>query len=269
MQYNYVISLSKAKSRQAHIQQEFGYQNIPFQFFNAITPSDLTTILPDLLPKLQESYLSQMEKACFASHISLWQHCIIKNLPYITIFEDDIFLGKNANAFLANSTWLENLHPYHHPFIIHLETVHQPCQFTKTSFPSYAGRSLFRLRSPHYGAGAYILSQAAVHWLLTYLHDLPNQDFDPIDAILFDTLIYNRYLFTYQIYPALCIQDIILHTKSEQLFGSQMEEERAQNKKPKIQRNIQHKIKREFDRIARKYHSFIYRRIPYESIYFE
>ena len=38
VQYNYVISLTTEQKRRKHITEEFGKQNIPFAFFDAITP---------------------------------------------------------------------------------------------------------------------------------------------------------------------------------------------------------------------------------------
>ena len=37
-QHNYVISLTTEQKRRKHITEEFGKQNIPFAFFDAITP---------------------------------------------------------------------------------------------------------------------------------------------------------------------------------------------------------------------------------------
>lgn len=36
--HNYVISLTSAIERRKHIESEFGKQDIPFEFFDAITP---------------------------------------------------------------------------------------------------------------------------------------------------------------------------------------------------------------------------------------
>ncbi len=37
----------------------------------------------------------------------LWKKCVDDNLAYISIFEDDILLGENAEQFLANDEWRE------------------------------------------------------------------------------------------------------------------------------------------------------------------
>lgn len=269
MPHNHVISLRQATSRQAHIRQEFGRYGIPFRFFDAVTPADLASAASRLLPNVQASLLSPIEQACLMSHVALWQQCIDEDLPYIAIFEDDIFLGKQADAFLTRSDWLHALQPLHQAFAIHLETFNQACRCTPASLPRHAGRTLLRLRSFHYGAGAYILSQAAARWLLAYVRRLPGQDFDPVDAILFDHLVSSRQLAVYQMQPALCIQDIILHPAAQQQFGSQMEAERATQPKPKARRTLLHKVQREIGRLRRKWHHFRYRNLSLQTIPFE
>lgn len=63
----------------------------------------LPEIAIDLVEKMglnyNNNYLSQGELACLMSHILLWKKASDENLPYITIFEDDIYLGANANIF--------------------------------------------------------------------------------------------------------------------------------------------------------------------------
>ena len=54
MHTNYVISLSSASQRREHIIKEFGKHHIPFEFYDAITPSEclnqlIQTYLPILL----------------------------------------------------------------------------------------------------------------------------------------------------------------------------------------------------------------------------
>lgn len=269
MPHNYVISLKQATGRQAHIQQEFGRYGIPFRFFNAVTPADLVTLVPHLLPNLQHSRLSRVEQACFMSHLSLWQQCVDEQLPYITIFEDDIFLGRQADAFFAQSDWIHSLQPLNQAFAIHLETFNQACRCDPASLPRHAGRTLLRLHSFHYGAGAYILSQAAARWLLTYVRSLPSQDFDPVDAMLFDHLVSSRHLAVYQMQPAICIQDIILHPPAKQQLGSQMEAERSKHCPTKARRTLPHKLHREINRLRRQWHHFRFRNLPLQTIPFE
>lgn len=105
----HVISLKNQHQRRAHMTQELGKQNIDFTFFDAIEGHDIARISHNLgLQVAQNTQLSQGEKGCLLSHVSLWQKMCDENLPHITILEDDIFLGQNAAAFLNSGTWLHD-----------------------------------------------------------------------------------------------------------------------------------------------------------------
>lgn len=70
--HNYIVSLSTAKERRLHIQQEFDSHNISFKFFDAITPGNaLDRAMQEFVPSLAVSYFSPGEKACFMSHVLL------------------------------------------------------------------------------------------------------------------------------------------------------------------------------------------------------
>jgi glycosyl transferase family 25 len=44
--------------------------------------------------------------ACLLSHVSLWKKVVDKKIPAIAIFEDDIYLGENAELLLKDLSWL-------------------------------------------------------------------------------------------------------------------------------------------------------------------
>ncbi|HEZ6269483.1 TPA: glycosyltransferase family 25 protein, partial [Neisseria meningitidis] len=105
---NHVISLASAAERRAHIAATFGARGIPFQFFDALMPSEeLNRMMAELVPGLAKQHLlSEVEKACFMSHAVLWKQALDEGLPYVAVFEDDVLLGKDAEKFLAEDTWL-------------------------------------------------------------------------------------------------------------------------------------------------------------------
>ncbi|MCI3199982.1 glycosyltransferase family 25 protein [Neisseria meningitidis] len=100
---NHVISLSSAAERRAHIAETFGSRGIPFQFFDALMPSErLEQAMAELVPGLSaHPYLSSVEKACFMSHAVLWKQALDEGLPYIAVFEDDVLLGEGAEKLRA------------------------------------------------------------------------------------------------------------------------------------------------------------------------
>lgn len=124
----------------------------------------MTEVSKELGLRLAESErLSSIEKACFLSHICLWQKIIDDNLEYLAIFEDDIYLGKNADNFLTSDQWVsDNLIDTD---IIKLETAFEKIHLDKASI-SYKDRCISRLKSSHTGTAAYIISKKAAITLL-------------------------------------------------------------------------------------------------------
>ncbi|WP_204352538.1 glycosyltransferase family 25 protein [Aggregatibacter kilianii] len=121
---NFVISIPTADKRRNHIIEQFGRQNIPFEFFDAFTPSpELDSLIQWNLPQLDETTFTNGEKACFMSHLELWKKCIDEDLPYINIFEDDIYLGENADHFLSQDKWLVQRFDLSSKFIIHVGNI--------------------------------------------------------------------------------------------------------------------------------------------------
>ena len=105
---NIVISLKTATARREHIVQEFGKQNIGFEFFDALTPDLARPLAEKMQLHIQEDFLSPGELACFMSHVSIWQKMVDEQIPHLAIFEDDVYLGQNADYFLSNDTWIQS-----------------------------------------------------------------------------------------------------------------------------------------------------------------
>lgn len=96
----YIINLSSAKERKERMQEEIarlgGQEIIEFCFYEAIAVGSekfreyQAHYKRDFLTQLYRGKrLSEGEKACFASHYSLWQKCVSEN-RVILILEDDI-----------------------------------------------------------------------------------------------------------------------------------------------------------------------------------
>ena len=103
---NYVISVVSSSERREHICEAFAKEKITFEFFNAITPDLIEEVASRFNINLAQADLTNGEKACFLSHISLWQKAIDDNLEYIAIFEDDIFLGEDIADYFADTNWI-------------------------------------------------------------------------------------------------------------------------------------------------------------------
>jgi glycosyl transferase, family 25 len=96
---NIVISLKTATARREHIQKEFGKQNIGFEFFDALTPDLAKPLAAKMSLNVQEDFITAGELACFMSHVSIWQKMVDEQIPHLAVFEDDVYLGENADNY--------------------------------------------------------------------------------------------------------------------------------------------------------------------------
>ncbi|MFV2029939.1 glycosyltransferase family 25 protein [Neisseria sp. S1] len=247
MLHNYVISLPQAEERRQHIRNEFDAKNIPFKFFDALQPSfELQQHIVKILPRLQdEPNMTDGEKACLMSHLSLWQKCLEEDLPYIAIFEDDIVLGSQAEKFLIDTLWLEQRFA-NDAYFLCLETVLRLINLKSTGIQEYQGRQFKFLESSNSGCGAYIISNQAIRLLLQKIHTLSAYDLNPVDVLVYDYLNNIPKFSLYQLTPALCIQDSVLNKQKG--LVSQLEKDRFFNfnnlpkkkKRKKFSERIQH-----------------------------
>ncbi|UNW06589.1 glycosyltransferase family 25 protein [Acinetobacter variabilis] len=119
---NIVISLKTATARREHICKEFGKQNINFDFFDALTPDLAKPLAEKMHLNVGDEYLTGGELACFMSHVSVWQKMVDEQIPYIAVFEDDIFWVKMHSQFLVH------LHGFKKTGIL-LKLKHSPKKF--------------------------------------------------------------------------------------------------------------------------------------------
>lgn len=222
---NIVISLKNATDRREHIINEFGKQGIDFEFFDAITPDLLDETYQKLNLNLKENQrLSNGEKGCFLSHVYLWQKMIDEDIEYLAIFEDDVYLGENADLFLMNIDWLKDI-----DFdIIKLETWQELVHLSKhsitiTQLNNQPIRSLHQLKSTHVGTAGYIICRNAIPKIIKYIKTLRNEEIYALDHVMFGGLL--SQLTIYQLSPALVVQ---AECHNQQLT-SQLEEQRKNN----------------------------------------
>lgn len=244
---NFVISLKSASDRRAHIQEQFGDKQIPFQFFDAIEPSQIDAQAEKINFEIRQGDLSRNELACLLSHVSLWQKAVDEKMPAIAIFEDDVYLSDDAELFLNDFDWLKfdiiKLEKVSHTAILALEIIDV---FSNKKF------LLRKLLKPHLGAGGYILSQEAARDLLSFLKKMIV--LDHVDQILFNKYIYEGCFPVFQLNPVLCVQDCILNP-SKQKFKTTLQ----WREKKKIKYNFFEKIKREWYRFLKKILEYRYK----------
>jgi len=222
---NIVISLESAKNRRQHIENEFGKHNVPFEFFDALTPNLAQTRALDMKIDNSEQVLSDGELACFMSHITLWQKMIDESMPYLSIFEDDIYLGEDSEYLLNNFDWID---PKWN--IIKIEAFSKKAFLSADTHEIIANkRYISELKRKNLGAAGYILS---LHGAKVYLDYILNSNLLPVDELMFNTFISEKTEPVYQMTPALCIQEMVLNkTKSGLLLPSSLEVNRRNRMK--------------------------------------
>ncbi len=252
---NFVISLSSALERRQHIEQVFNEQGIEFEFFDAVTPAQAKILAMQYFPECDLTRLTPTELACAISHIEVWKRAQAYNSKYFSVFEDDIYLGKDSHLFLKNHDWIKR--DFH---ILKLETFLEKVIVGQEE-EEYFGRKICQLRHYHFGAAGYLLNKDIVDLLINKVRS--NNKFKAIDWILFHDPIIEESVKVYQLYPALCIQDQILNEVKK--FPSFLEGDRAQYTFRKDQITIGKKIKREILKCYRQLIGvFIFKIIPYK-----
>ena len=227
---NRVISLSSAQARRKHIADIFGARGISFRFFDALMPSEeLNRAMEELVPGLAKQHLlSEVEKACFMSHVVLWKQALDEGLPYVAVFEDDVLLGENAEKFLAEDAWLEERFAVGTPFIVRLETMFMPVKTEAGGIAAYQDRVFDLLCSEHWGTAGYIVSREAMKFFLERFACLPSEEVKPVDCMMFSDFFDREGLPVYQFNPALCAQELHYAKFYEQnsVLGSLLETDR-------------------------------------------
>lgn len=223
----FVISLTTAYERRAHIQQEFGKQKIDFQFFDALKPDLALPFSQQLGLNFNSDILTQGELACFMSHVSIWKKMIDENIPYAAVFEDDVFLGEDAHKIFSDTAWID---PDWH--IIKTEAFAERVFLTGQAkqIPE-SGREIIQLAGQNLGTAGYILSLKGAQAYFEYVKRI---ELIPLDHVMFDQFIEQKVTPVYQVNPALCIQEMMLHPEKNTVLSSELfTERRARMKKMK------------------------------------
>lgn len=238
-----VISLESALERRAHIQQEFKKHNINFEFFDALVPDQAAQFAASLDLDIDTSQLSRGELACFMSHVSLWKKIIDEDLPHLVIFEDDVYLGEDAQQLLSQADWLD---PNWH--IIKIEAFSKKVFLSSHSRPIIPNkRYIYQLKGENLGTAGYILSKKGAQ---AYLNYISSTTLLPLDELMFDKFINEKVMPVMQMVPALCVQEMILNKDNSQLLlPSALVAERQKRMRAKKKSGLA-KLTREADRIA-------------------
>lgn len=250
-----MLSLTTATERRDHIQAEFSKQGVEFEFFDAITPEQVNALADQYCIPIKDACLSTGEQACFMSHVAMWHSLLLSSEQYLSIFEDDIYLGKNANLFLNSEQWLYD----HNLDFVKTETFLQERKLIAPNIALPDNREVAKLNEHHLGTAGYIISKNAAQSLLDFIQGLSADQLLPIDQLMFDQyLSQTNHLPVYQLNPALCAQEFILFPNQNNM-PSHIESDRQAKKKNKPKRSFSEKLKGELSNAMRKTIGKLYR----------
>ncbi|MCL1622716.1 glycosyltransferase family 25 protein [Moraxella sp. Tifton1] len=252
---NHVISLTTASQRREHISHEFGKHCIDFEFFDAVTPNQLSSLAEKFQINISHDTLTKGEYACLFSHLCLWQKMIDNNDSHIGIFEDDVHLGEHADQFLSNSDWIID-----ECRLIKLEHFFDKLMLAK-AIHHHQHRSIRQLKQANLGTAGYIIHQDMAKALINYVQESFKHQAKPIDHLMFECFLSREpSLKVYQLTPALCIQSDRL--PNHQAINSDLEKERQQNrlvlKGDKAKLSFAQKVKREGKRLMMQAHHLVF-----------
>ena len=163
------------------------------------------------------------ETACFLSHRECWQRIVDEELSCAAIFEDDLHLGTDAAALLRSGAWVPE-----EADVIKIETKLKYARVDRSPLCKVGGRTLNRLRSRHAGAGGYIVTRKGAEKLLRMSETFSS----PADQFIFNLdLPSAASLSTYQLLPAVCVQDLAWKESAMIVgLGSDLHDERTGEK---------------------------------------
>ena len=250
---NFVISIPTADKRRNHIIQQFGQKKIPFEFFDAFIPSErLNEHLQRYLPNVDATpRLTMGEKGCLMSHFMLWKKCVDDDLDYVTLFEDDILLGENAEQFLAEDEWLKVRFNFQEIFVLRLETFLMPVKIEKQQgILPFQQREIDILKSKHFGTAGYVISHGAAKYLIEVFEKFSSEEIKPIDEIMFNQLIDISGYQVYQLNPAICVQELQLNQENS-VLESGLQKERKKNTVSHTKKTLKQRLIRIKENILR------------------
>lgn len=225
----YVINLEKDADRLRFMTGQLDALGVDFERIAAIAAEDIS---PDMIGYLRSPRSDgftvrwkNSEAACFFSHGKAWERIANGDDSHALILEDDMHLSGILERFVADHDWIPD-----DAQIIRFESSTNRL-LLDAPLKAY-GRNVARLLSTSWCAGAYVLSRETARYLVALEHPL----YDHVDAYLFshERSPLARTLRTYQVFPAVAIQDKFINKFP--LFKSNIETEEDQTAKPR--RNV-------------------------------
>lgn len=200
----YLINLDRAGDRLAHMRGEFERIGLAFNRVSAVDGSLLDAdVLDDFARNRIGVYPRRWkvgEIGCFLSHFDVWRQIASGGDEFAAVLEDDVHLAADLKNLLDTDQWIPA-----DADLVRLEANQEMRLVERRRIDTVPGRSVFRAASHTWGSAGYIVSRRAAGrltrtdpefhcWLDVFLF---HPEYSPIAAALR----------TYQVVPAVCVQD--------------------------------------------------------------
>lgn len=169
--------------------------------------------------------LGPSEIGCFLSHRRAWEQVLASNAEWAFVAEDDLHLADGAAAYFRSTGWIPD-----DAELIKAETTFRRCHMAREGALTADGRKVHQLLSLHGGAGGYFIGRKAAQDAL----DLTRDICEPADHVLFNPAFgfFDDHV-TYQINPAIAVQDLLRRENKAGFLQSGLAIERRSQSKPK------------------------------------
>jgi len=204
----FLINLDRSADRLAQMSAEFGRIGLSFARFSGVdtlswSQDDVARFFRER-PAFSPEERLPGDAGAFSSHLRVWHEIAAEGAPAAAIFEDDVHLAADLTKLLASSNWLPA-----DADIVRLEANSKMRLRDGRPLPMVRGRKLYRAVSGTWGAAGYVITKRAAERLIA----LPASTHTHIDWFLFKPTrsAVAASLRSYQVMPALCIQDHYLN----------------------------------------------------------
>jgi glycosyl transferase, family 25 len=155
------------------------------------------------------------QMGCFLSHMEVWRRIAEGKENFCAVFEDDEHISDDLRNLLFDDQWIPP-----EADVIRLETSTNRVRLSARPILTYLGRSVYKVKSTSWCAGAYLISRDTARALVA----LDKKYHEPADVILynFEESVIAPTLNILQFNPALCTQDKHLASGNIQ-FASNIE----------------------------------------------
>jgi len=210
----YVINLPRNVERMENMARQLAALGLSFERSDACDGYAMSDSELNAAEKARplENWASPGHIGCLFSHVSLWKRIADGADAYACIMEDDVHISPTFARFLKHEeSFPKNFDLIRCEYSPGRLLLSRRAIFTDVE----TGIGLYRLRSPSWGAAAYIISRSCAQKMM----DIPENQHRVADYLLFDfdESPVARNFAIYQLSPAVVIQDKDIVNKSLRL----------------------------------------------------